>query len=157
MRLLIKISRLQNSKQYLNSHFNTTMWRELCKRYGLRYWQWFLGEENVTLSPAISTMHTHSFSYNIYMFFLKEEISKEIKKEKNRKERKELKAGGFNILYLSQGLLAKLRSQVCFLTISQVTESLNQVTEKIRFALNNYQCLPKSLFQFGQYRSSFSA
>lgn len=91
------------------------------------------------------------------MFFLKEEISKEIKKEKNRKERKELKAGGFNILYLSQGLLAKLRSQVCFLTISQVTESLNQVTEKIRFALNNYQCLPKSLFQFGQYRSSFSA
>lgn len=120
------------------------MYREISKR------QWFLGDESVTFPPSISTIHIYCFSY-IYMCFekkkKKEERSKETKKDKDRKERKELQATGFNIHYLPRGLLAKLWNQFCFLTISQVILSLNQVTEKIRFALNYHSMYPNLFFK----------
>lgn len=97
-------------------------------------------------------LHFHN-SYLLLFLYLyvfwgkkKEERSKETKKDKDRKERKELQATGFNIHYLPQGLLAKLWNQFCFLTISQVILSLNQVTEKIRFALNYHSMYPNLFF-----------
>lgn len=99
-------------------------------------------------SDSISTMHIYCFCYDkeLYMF-KKKERKKEAQETKKKTVKKTEKKGTSNnqTPSLSQGPLAKFCNQVCFLTMSQVTWSLNQGTEKVRFALN-YQNMCPNLF-----------